>query len=424
MFWIILIIVIIVLIVHNKNKKKKSTSSTTPQTPTPTPAKPAVKSPAKPTGGKLSAAEEAALSGIDHAAFAKAFAHMSGDGDSTPKKTGGNDDADRKWVREHPFTEYICGLYVHGWRPGGNIYEKVASGALPIVRLVLRVDADKIHETLYLKDGTNFESDTAFESFEAKDGYTRLDTAAKRDELYRCLVQRLGELPTIDVKADGLHIITGAAAYDEPVPPPKPTTAADEEPSGIDHDTVARAMARMNGGAEPADPPEPKPDDTERFKAFLAKILIYYHSMWNKEDGSLYTELDSTMPIDHFAIQVRENCLVESVWLIGDNIPLVTETAYSKLCGDGPVYDRMGDPEMQQKLLVLIGKYLTGLGTVEIRGNDFYPIRAKKAAPPPAEQEKPSGGKAAEEFDEADQEARLRAQVQAMLDQQKKDDQK
>ena len=291
MFWIILIIVIIALIVHNNNKKKKSAAST-PSTPAP--VKPVSKSAAK-----LSSSEEAALSGIDHDAFAKAFAHMSGAGDSPPVK---------------------------------------------------------------------------------------------------------------------------------PEQPPKPEPAKDpaDELAGIDHDAVARAMARMNGEPASAETPkpEPKPDDTERFKAFLAKILGYYHSMWNKEDGSLYTELDSTMPIDHFAIQVRENCLVESVWLIGDSIPLVTETAYSKLCGDSPVYDRMDDPEMQQKLLVLIGKFLTELGTVEIRGNDFYPIRAKKAAPPPAEPEKPSGGKAAEEFDEADQEAKLRAQVQAMLNQQKQDDQK
>lgn len=427
MIWLTLIAVIILVIVHNKSKKKKSASSApTAPTATSTPAKPVSKS-----ASKVSPAEEAALSGVDRDAFAKAFAHMSGDGSDTPKKTGGNDAADRKWVREHPFTDRLCRFYTHSWGPGGGIYEKVASGDLPIIRLVLRVDADKIHETLYMKDGSNFESDSTFESFEAKDGYTRLDTAAKRDELHRCLVQRLGELSTIEVKSDGLHIITGAAAPVKPAQPPKPAPAKDpaDELFGIDHDAVARAMARMNGDAEPIEPPKPEPkpapapDDTERFKAFLAKILGYYHSMWNKEDGSLYTELDTTMPIDHFGIQVRENCLVESVWLIGDSIPLVTETAYSKLCGDAPVYDRMDDPEMQQKLLVLIAKFLTELGTVEVRGNDFYPIRAKKAAPP-APEAPAGGGKAAEEFDEADQEARLRAQVQAMLDQQKKDDQK
>ena len=197
---------------------------------------------------------------------------------------------------------------------------------------------------------------------------------------------------------------------------PKKTAPMTDDFSGMDKDAFARAMAAMSGDAPaPEKPAAPKseppkaPSAPGDYDAFLEKVLNYYHSMWNKETGSLYTELDTTMPIDHFAVQVREHCLVESVWLQGDSIPLVTETEFTQICGSTPIC-LMNTSESQTNLLLAIAKYLVGLGTVTLKGNDFYPVRAKKQAPPAAE--KPAGD---------DPDAALLAQMQAMLDQMSSD---
>ena len=89
--------------------------------------------------------------------------------------------------------------------------------------------------------------------------------------------------------------------------------------------------------AGPKNPEPPKPDaDPAQEQALISRIAVYYTSMWDKH-GSLYKELDTSMPIDHFAIQLKGDRVVDSVWLSGDEVPLVSETAYTDLPGESPV---------------------------------------------------------------------------------------
>lgn len=225
-----------------------------------------------------------------------------------------------------------------------------------------------------------------------------------------------------------------------PTKPGAPPQAGDP----IDQAAFARAFAHMSGDApkgespkaapakpeppeasEPARPEPPKTtggDEAAR-KQFQTNILGYYHSLWNRDTGSLYTELAS-MPIHHFGVQVRADRLVESVWLEGDEIPLVNDTEYTKLCsGDASAkaFPLSSQQEMDQ-LYGLIRDYLLHLGTVELRGDYFYPLQPGQA---PSGQSAPegtsTGGKAAQAFSQADKDAQLRAQVQALLEKQKKD---
>ena len=319
-----------------------------------------------------------------------------------------DDSADRRWVREHEFTEDICDFYHRAWGPEGKIYTKINAGELPIVRLVITVGPEGMNEKLYLKEGGDFDSETTFASFEIDGAYTRLDTEAKRSELLKCITERLATLPTISVQADGFHVITGISAPKaEPEPKPEPKAEVKGDPfgassdsdfgsvdsqfSGISADAFAQAFAQMDSDAPkkeeaPAPKAEPTPaaaaddsdeGDPELLKAISVNVLGYYHGMWNKESGSLYTELNSTMPIDHFSFQAKETCLVESVWLIGDSVPLVTETTYEKLCaGDGIATPVLRSAKDRKTLELLLAKYLVDeLGTVTLKGNDFYPVR-------------------------------------------------
>lgn len=192
----------------------------------------------------------------------------------------------------------------------------------------------------------------------------------------------------------------------------------------------AAPKAEPQAPSKPAEPPKPQASGSQgedMYDKFVKHILGYYQKLWNKEDGTLYTELDS-MPIHHFGVQVRADRLVESVWLEGDDIPLVNETEYAKLCaGDESArVIPLADPQAD-KLLGLIRDFLIYLGTVEPRGDYFYPLRPGQApsgqgAPTGADTgAKADGGKAAQGFSQADKDAQLRAQIQAMLEKQKKD---
>lgn len=218
-------------------------------------------------------------------------------------------------------------------------------------------------------------------------------------------------------------------------PPPK---AGDK----LDQAAFARAFAHMSGDAPqggPSKAPEaPKSAPPPKTEApagvipepFLKKILHYYESLWNKESGSLYTELAS-MPIHHFGVQAREDRLVESVWLEGDDIPLVSETEYAKLCGDDK--EAAGviplTAPRQTQLMAEISGFLLYLKTVEVRDGYFYPLKPGQV---PTGSGAPTGGapsgsgaapagKAAQGFSQSDKEAQLRAQIQAMMEKQKKD---
>lgn len=232
---------------------------------------------------------------------------------------------------------------------------------------------------------------------------------------------------------------------------PKKSSAPPKAGDPIDQAAFARAFSHMSGDApkgespkaapakpeptkasEPAGPEPPKPqasgtDGEDKYDKFIKNILGYYQKLWNKEDGTLYTELDS-MPIHHFGVQVRADRLVESVWLDGDDIPLVNETEYAKLCAgdESAQVIPLASPQMD-KLLGLIRDFLIYLGTVEPRGDYFYPLRPGQAPSGQgtpaggASAPKPAGGKAAQDFSQADKDAQLRAQVQALLEKQKKD---
>ena len=84
------------------------------------------------------------------------------------------------------------------------------------------------------------------------------------------------------------------------------------------------------------------------------------------------------MPIRCFTIQVRADKLVESVWLEGDEIPLVSDTEFSKLSPENASVYPLAEPA-QNQLFGLIRDYLLHLGTVELRGDSFYPLRPGQA---------------------------------------------
>lgn len=189
--------------------------------------------------------------------------------------------------------------------------------------------------------------------------------------------------------------------------------------SGDDSKAAPKAAAKPEAPKAEAPKPEPsKPAEDAAFQKFAQNILGYYHGLWNRDNGSLYTELD-TMPIHHFSVQVKEDRLIESVWLEGDEIPLVTDTNYDKICGGDPVYP-MSTQALQDKLLGLIYDYLQHLGTVEVRGQDCFPVRAGQSQPAPAEPQAPQG-KIEQQFSQSEKEEQFRARVQALMEQQRKD---
>ena len=352
MFWLVVVIIVIVVIVYNNNKKKKQQQSG--QQPTradsPRPASKAASSAAaKPGAGKTAptkpGAPPKAGDKLDQAAFARAFAHMSGE----DSKAGAGGSAKPEPVKTAPVKSEPV---------------KTAPKAEP-----------------------------AKSSAPPKAG-DKLDQAA----FARAFAHMSGE----DSKAGAPKAESGKAA-------PK---------------------AEPQAPSKPAEPPKPQASGSQgedMYDKFVKHILGYYQKLWNKEDGTLYTELDS-MPIHHFGVQVRADRLVESVWLEGDDIPLVNETEYAKLCaGDESArVIPLADPQAD-KLLGLIRDFLIYLGTVEPRGDYFYPLRPGQApsgqgAPAGADTgAKADGGKVAQGFSQADKDAQLRAQIQAMLEKQKKD---
>ena len=134
--------------------------------------------------------------------------------------------------------------------------------------------------------------------------------------------------------------------------------------------------------------------------------------MWDK-DGSLYKELDTSMPIDHFAIQLKGDRVVDSVWLSGDELPLVSETTYADLPGGSPVAELTSS--QLNAAYAHVKRALTGLGTLtyDKHADLFYPIHKGKPQEPPKPKD---SGKEGGKKPMSD----LEAQMQAMLDSKKK----
>lgn len=417
MFWVVVIILVIVVIAYNSSKKKKARQSGQP-------------------------------------------------GGQAPNQAGLRQGME--WLTHHPFTPQVLEFYAGLWSPEGKLYQASQQGEPPIASFVIHAGQDGTYETVYLKDGTSFDSNVSqFPSMGGNHPFL-LDTPEKRAALERYLFDGLSKLPTLNGTQGRLTVVPGVspgAAGKRPAS--KASATASAKTSGasktgappkagdkLDQDAFARAFAHMSGGGAtppkapqtaqpeppkhaPAKPEAPQPEapkpaasDDDSHKRFVTDILGYYHNLWNRENGSLYTELDN-MPIRCFTIQVRADKLVESVWLEGDEIPLVSDTEFSKLSPENASVYPLAEPA-QNQLFGLIRDYLLHLGTVELRGDSFYPLRPGQA---PAGQGAASGasssgtssggsapaGKGAQGAGKMDQDAQLRAQVQAMLERQKKD---
>lgn len=421
MFWVVVIILVIVVIAYNSSKKKKARQSGQP-------------------------------------------------GGQAPNQAGLRQGME--WLTHHPFTPQVLEFYAGLWSPEGKLYQASQQGEPPIASFVIHAGQDGTYETVYLKDGTSFDSNVSqFPSMGGNHPFL-LDTPEKRAALERYLFDGLSKLPTLNGTQGRLTVVPGVSAGAAGKrPASKASATASAKTSGasktgappkagdkLDQDAFARAFAHMSGGgatppkapqaaqpeppkhapAKPEAPQPPKPEapkpaasDDDSHKRFVTDILGYYHNLWNRENGSLYTELDN-MPIRCFTIQVRADKLVESVWLEGDEIPLVSDTEFSKLSPENASVYPLAEPA-QNQLFGLIRDYLLHLGTVELRGDSFYPLRPGQA---PAGQGAASGasssgtssgggsapaGKGAQGAGKMDQDAQLRAQVQAMLERQKKD---
>lgn len=418
MFWVVVIILVIIVIAYNSSKKKKARQSGQP-------------------------------------------------GGQAPNQAGLRQGME--WLTHHPFTPQVLEFYAGLWSPEGKLYQASQQGEPPIASFVIHAGQDGTYETVYLKDGTSFDSNMSqFPSMGGNHPFL-LDTPEKRAALERYLFDGLSKLPTLNGTQGRLTVVPGVSAGAAGKrPASKASATASAKTSGasktgappkagdkLDQDAFARAFAHMSGGGAtppkapqaaqpeppkhaPAKPEAPQPEapkpaasDEDSHKRFVADILGYYHNLWNRENGSLYTELDN-MPIRCFTIQVRADKLVESVWLEGDEIPLVSDTEFSKLSPENASVYPLAEPA-QNQLFGLIRDYLLHLGTVELRGDSFYPLRPGQA---PAGQGAASGasssgtssgggsapaGKGAQGAGKMDQDAQLRAQVQAMLERQKKD---
>ena len=304
MFWLVVVIIVIVVIVHNNNKKKKQQQSG--QQPTWTQQPPQAKGAGAPKAAPTKpGAPPKAGDPIDQAAFARAFAHMSGE--------------------------------------------------------------------------------------DSKGGTPKPEP-----------------VKTAPVKSEPVKTAPKAE--------PKKSSAPPKAGDPIDQAAFARAFAHMSGDAPKGESPKAAPAKPEPPEA----------SEPARPEPPKTTGGDEAArkQFHHFGVQVRADRLVESVWLDGDEIPLVNDTEYTKLCsGDASAkaFPLSSQQEMDQ-LYGLIRDYLLHLGTVELRGDYFYPLRPGQA---PSGQSAPegtsTGGKAAQAFSQADKDAQLRAQVQALLEKQKKD---
>ena len=388
MFWVIVAVIVVIVIVHNNNKKKRQ------------------------------------------AAGQQAPGY-------SPQEAG-----QRQWMRSSDTARAIVTRYRSYWAQGGPLYNSARSGELKIARFAVCVTETGIYEHVWVQDGTQFDSDlNSFAELSGPQAFTRLDQPAQRDELGRMICEGLAQFPWLTLE-NGVIRVRMERAGDAPKAAPQAQPARSSAPpragDPIDQAAFARAFAHMKGGdgapagtpkaespkaAAPKKPEAPQPapaGEDPRYSAFAAKILDYYRGLWNRESGSLYTELD-TMPIRCFSLQVREDRLVESVWLEGDELPLVTDTPYDKLCGDTPVCP-MNTPELQERLRSQIFQFLLGLGTVALQGDVFVPVRPGQSAPAGGASQSggaPKGG--GQGGNPADKDAQLRAQVQALLEKQKRD---
>lgn len=148
---------------------------------------------------------------------------------------------------------------------------------------------------------------------------------------------------------------------------------------------------------------------------FMKGLKGYFHSNWAK-DGAIYGDLDN-MPISCFTVQLREDRVIESITLEGQDVPLVNETNYDTFCPADEIPD-LTTPDKQQALFQKLTDYLVSLGTLTYREDAFYPVRTSDGP-----ESKPEGSASNRsnptKMKDDDYEA-LRAQMQSMLEQKSK----
>lgn len=148
---------------------------------------------------------------------------------------------------------------------------------------------------------------------------------------------------------------------------------------------------------------------------FMKGLKGYFHSNWAK-DGAIYGDLDN-MPISCFTVQLREDRVIESITLEGQDVPLVNETNYDTLCPADEIPD-LTTPDKQQALFKKLTDYLVSLGTLTYREDAFYPVRTSGGPESKAEGSASNRSNPTKMKDD-DYEA-LRAQMQSMLEQKAK----
>ena len=217
MFWVVVIILVIIVIAYNSSKKKKARQSGQP-------------------GGQ--APNQAAL------------------------RQG------MEWLTHHPFTPQVLEFYAGLWSPEGKLYQASQQGEPPIASFVIHAGQDGTYETVYLKDGTSFDSNVSqFPSMGGNHPFL-LDTPEKRAALERYLFDGLSKLPTLNGTQGRLTVVPGVspgAAGKRPAS--KASATASAKTSGasktgappkagdkLDQDAFARAFAHMSGGG--ATPPK------------------------------------------------------------------------------------------------------------------------------------------------------------------------
>ena len=235
MIWIILIIIIVVVIVNN-SKKKKATKDPyqgagappQPSAKTQAPTKSQVPQgkadpktpPAAPDSGTTAAAAGGAGDALSADAFARAFAHMHGEGSggsakgpepvkpAAPEKkpapapepvtpdvvprTPAEEASERDAVRSNPVTTNIMMDWYSGWSAEESTYQEMISAG--VAYFTLTVQADRIVQEMFLKKGGSATTDFPFSAY---DPSYILDTPAKQDELYQLIGTILDSQSTI-----------------------------------------------------------------------------------------------------------------------------------------------------------------------------------------------------------------------------------
>jgi hypothetical protein len=343
--------------------------------------------------------------------------------------------ADRLWIRQHPHTKEICDYYYRLWAPGREWHQHLVANDEQIDYLELEMKQDKIVEYLYYQDGRYSTSELTYSTLmgdETSDSkiYYRLQSLAKRDELKKLIYQTLDSFSYITSRNGRLYVDRNIC---------QATTGVDvPQIPGYERSQNAPQAATGTKASAASDPEDLEAAD---YQNFVNLVLQHYRKNWDRNTGAVYLGLEKT-PIAQFAIDVKTDKIIESFWLIlenGSQFRTNLDTAYTMITTENCIPD-MSSKTRQDNLLLRIAMYLLELGTVEVRGDYFYPIvkggtAAPQAAAPqasalpsPAPQpaaaanETPTKpeGEVSKAFAAADQDAKLKAQIQAMLEQQKR----